>query len=101
GTSHSPMLASRVEDWQTGFLTRDKGRQFVAFNGPPCDYGTLLSRAPEDALERIAPEHLARRHGEAMAAMARLRDDVAAGGVGGLIGGGGAPGGGVSSGTQP
>jgi Catalytic LigB subunit of aromatic ring-opening dioxygenase len=77
GTSHSPMLASRLEDWQTGFLSRDKARQFVDFDGNPCDYDTLLAHAPADALERIAPEHLARRHGEAMAAMARLRDDVA------------------------
>ena len=44
----------------------------------PCDFATLLARAPADALERIAPEQLTRRHGEAMAAMARLRDDVAA-----------------------
>jgi 3-O-methylgallate 3,4-dioxygenase len=85
GTSHSPMLASRVEDWQTGFLARDKARQFVDFDGNACDYDTLLSRAPEDALERIAPEHLARRHDEAMAAMARLRDDVAAARLDALI----------------
>lgn len=78
GTSHSPMLASRIEDWQTGFLARDKARQFVDFDGNPCDYDTLLARAPADAMERISQEHLARRHGEAMAAMARLRDDVAA-----------------------
>ena len=77
GTSHSPMLASRIEDWQSGFLARDKARQFVDFDGSPCDYDLLLARAPADALERIAPERLARRHGEAMAAMARLRDDVA------------------------
>ena len=50
-----------------------------------CDYDTLLSRAPADALERIAPEHLTRRHGEAMAAMARLRDDVAAARLDALI----------------
>jgi 3-O-methylgallate 3,4-dioxygenase len=85
GTSHSPMLASRVEDWQTGFLARDKARQFVDFDGNACDFDTLLSRAPADALERIAPEHLARRHGEAMAAMARLRDDVAAARLDALI----------------
>ena len=24
GSSHSPMLASRVEDWQGGFLARDR-----------------------------------------------------------------------------
>ena len=85
GTSHSPMLASRIEDWQTGFLARDKARQFVDFDGHACDYDTLLSRAPEDAQERIAPEHLTRRHGEAMAAMARLRDDVAAARLDALI----------------
>jgi hypothetical protein len=85
GTSHSPMLASRIEDWQTGFLARDKARQFVDFDGNACDFDTLLSRAPADALERIAPEHLTRRHGEAMAAMARLRDDVAAARLDALI----------------
>jgi 3-O-methylgallate 3,4-dioxygenase len=78
GSSHSPMLASTVEEWRTNFLPRDKARQFVDFDGNACDYDTLLARAPADALERIAPEHLSRRHGEAMAAMARLRDDVAA-----------------------
>lgn len=85
GTSHSPMLASRVEDWQTGFLARDKARQFVDFDGNACDYDTLLARAPADALERISLEHLERRHGEAMAAMARLRDDVAAARLDALI----------------
>ncbi len=85
GSSHSPMLASRVEDWQSGFLARDKARQFVDFDGNPCDYETLLARAPADALEWIAPEHLASRHGEAMAAMARLRDDVAAARLDALI----------------
>ena len=77
GSSHSPMLASRVEDWQTGFLARDRARQFVDFDGNPCGYDELLAKAPADALERIAPERLTRRHGDAMAAMARLRDDVA------------------------
>ncbi|HME24079.1 MAG TPA: hypothetical protein VKI44_22565 [Acetobacteraceae bacterium] len=85
GSSHSPMLASRIEDWQTGFLARDQARQFVDFDGNACDYDTLLARAPADALERIAPSRLARRHGEAMAAMARLRDDVAAARLDALI----------------
>jgi 3-O-methylgallate 3,4-dioxygenase len=85
GSSHSPMLASRVEDWQTGFLARDQARQFVDFDGNACDYATLLARAPVDAPERIAPAQLERRHGEAMAAMARLRDDVAAARLDALI----------------
>src|SRR3984957_17304715 len=77
GSSHSPMLASRIEDWQSGFLARDQARQFVDLDGNACNYPELLARAPADALARIAPEQLARRHAEAMAAMARLRDDVA------------------------
>ncbi len=85
GSSHSPMLASRIEDWQGGFLTRDQARQFVDLDGNPCSYNELLARAPADALQRIAPEHLARRHGEAMAAMARLHDDVAAAKLDALI----------------
>ena len=76
GSSHSPMLASRIEDWQSGFLNRDQARQFVDLDGNACSYAELLARAPVDAMQRLAPEHLARRHGEAMAAMARLRDDV-------------------------
>jgi 3-O-methylgallate 3,4-dioxygenase len=78
GSSHSPMLASRIEDWQSGFLNRDQARQFVDLDGNACNYTELLARAPADAQQRIAPEQLARRHGEAMKAMDRLRDDVAA-----------------------
>jgi Catalytic LigB subunit of aromatic ring-opening dioxygenase len=85
GSSHSPMLASSIEDWQTVFLARDKARQFVDFDGNACDYDTLLERAPADARERIAPEQLARRHSEAMSAMAHLRDDVAAAQLDALI----------------
>jgi catalytic LigB subunit of aromatic ring-opening dioxygenase len=85
GSSHSPMLASRIEDWQSGFLARDQARQFVDLDGNACNYTELLARAPADALQRIAPEHLTLRHGEAMAAMTRLRDDVAAAKLDALI----------------
>jgi Catalytic LigB subunit of aromatic ring-opening dioxygenase len=85
GSSHSPMLASRIDDWQGGFLARDQARQFVDLDGNACNYAELLARAPADALQRIAPEHLARRHSEAVAAMARLRDDVAAARLDALI----------------
>ena len=85
GSSHSPMLASRVEDWRDGFLSRDRARQFIDLDGNPCDYPALLRKAPADALQRIAPERLAARHAEAMAAMARLRTDVAAAKLDALI----------------
>jgi 3-O-methylgallate 3,4-dioxygenase len=85
GSSHSPMLASRIEDWQTGFLARDQARQLVDLDGNACSYAELLARAPADALDVIAPERLTSRHGEAMAAMARLRDDVSAARLDALI----------------
>lgn len=77
GSSHSPMLAARAEDWHSGFLSRDRARAHVDLDGNPCTYDTLLARAPADAMERIAPAVLARRHAEITAAIARLADDVA------------------------
>ena len=43
GSSHSPMLASRIEDWQTGFLSRDQARQFVDLDGNETRVGDLGS----------------------------------------------------------
>ena len=86
GSSHSPMLAARVEDWLGGmFTSRDRARQLVDLDGTPCRYDDLLARAPADAMDRIAPERLTRRHAEKEAAIARLRDDVAAAALDALI----------------
>jgi 3-O-methylgallate 3,4-dioxygenase len=78
GSSHSPMLAARAEDWQDAFLARDRARQFVDFAGRPCRYDDLLANAPEDAASRIEPQTLRQRHANVQAAIARLRDDIAA-----------------------
>jgi hypothetical protein len=79
GSSHSPMLAARVEDWIDGaFGPRDRARQFVDFEGQACRYDDLLARAPADALTRIEPQALRQRHANVQAAIARLRDDIAA-----------------------
>jgi 3-O-methylgallate 3,4-dioxygenase len=78
GTSHSPMLTAPLEDWQGElFLRRDKARALVDLDGNPVSYEALLSRAPADALRRIAPDRLALRHAEMRAAIARLADDIA------------------------
>jgi 3-O-methylgallate 3,4-dioxygenase len=77
GSSHSPMLAARAEDWNGGFLTRDRARPHVDLDGNPCNYDTLLARAPADAMERIAPVLLARRHADITEAISRLADDMA------------------------
>src|SRR2546430_15153699 len=58
-------------------MKRGQARPLGGLDGNECSFAELLARAPADALQRIAPEHLARRHADAMAAMARLRDDVA------------------------
>ena len=86
GSSHSPMLAAQIEDW-TGdaFAGRDRARRFVDFDGNPCRYDELLARAPVDAAARIAPDALAQRHAGKDAAIARLRDDIAAAKLDALI----------------
>jgi 3-O-methylgallate 3,4-dioxygenase len=77
GSSHSPMLATLVEDWQGGaFSSRDKARAHIDLDGNPARYDDLLTKAPADAAERILPQLLARRHAEVQAAIARLRDDI-------------------------
>ena len=85
GSSHSPMLAARPQDWNGGFLARDRARPHVDHDGNPCDYATLLARAPADAATRIAPDLLALRHAEAQDAIARLANDIAAAALDALI----------------
>ena len=85
GSSHSPMLAARAEDWNGGFLGRDRTRPHIDLDGSPSTYDALLAKAPADALERIAPEQLTRRHGEVQAAIARLAADIAAAKLDALI----------------
>lgn len=86
GTSHSPMLAASVEDWLNGaFLPRDKARAFVDLNGEPTRYDDALTRAPADAMARIAPDLLRARHAEKEAGIVRLRDDIAAARLDALI----------------
>lgn len=85
GSSHSPMLAARAEDWNGGFLTRDRARPHIDLDGNACDYATLLAKAPVDAAARIAPELLTRRHAEVQDAIARLAADIAAAKLDALI----------------
>jgi Catalytic LigB subunit of aromatic ring-opening dioxygenase len=85
GSSHSPMLAARPEDWDGGFLGRDRTRAHIDLDGNPCGYDALLASAPADALERIAPDRLAQRHAEVQASIARLAGDIAAAKLDALI----------------
>ena len=44
GSSHSPMLAARAEDWNGGFLGRDRTRAHVDLDGNPCDYDDVAGQ---------------------------------------------------------
>ena len=85
GSSHSPMLAAQAEDWNGGFLGRDRTRAHVDLHGNPCGYEELLANAPADAQEQIVPERLAQRHAEVQASIARLAGDIAAAKLDALI----------------
>jgi 3-O-methylgallate 3,4-dioxygenase len=79
------MLAARAQDWDGGFLGRDRTRAHVDLDGNPCGYDALLQNAPADALDRIAPDRLTQRHAEVQAAIARLAGDIAAAKLDALI----------------
>lgn len=79
GTSHSPMMVAPPAEWWDGaYVARDRKRALVTADGRACSYDEALALAPADAMSRIAPETLARRHAEIQAAIRRLRDDIAA-----------------------
>jgi 3-O-methylgallate 3,4-dioxygenase len=71
GTSHTPMLNMGVEDWPK-FEELDRRRAHLHPDGRPATFDELLARAPSSMQAEIAPESLAQRHAEAMAALDRL-----------------------------
>ena len=77
GTSHTPMLNMSAEEWPL-FEEVDRYRAHLHKDGRPATYDELLTKAPASVLVEIAPEKHALRHGEAMTAVDRLRDDLAA-----------------------
>ena len=76
GTSHTPMLNAAAEEWPL-FEELDRQRAHLHKDGRPATYNDLLAAAPSSLPAELAPEKLARRHGEAMAAVSRLRDGLA------------------------
>jgi 3-O-methylgallate 3,4-dioxygenase len=71
GTSHTPMLNMGVEDWPR-FEELDRRRVHLHPDGRPATFDELLAVAPSSLRAEIAPESLAKRHAEAMAALDRL-----------------------------
>jgi len=77
GTSHTPMLNAAPEEWPL-FEELDRRRPHLHKDGRRATYDELLASAPASLQAELAPEKLARRHGEALAAVSRLREELAA-----------------------
>jgi hypothetical protein len=77
GTSHTPMLNVGVDDWLR-FEELDRRRAHLHKDGRPATFDELLAVAPPSLRAELAPEKLAMRHGEAMAALSRLHETLIA-----------------------
>ena len=77
GTSHTPMLNAAAEEWPL-FEQLDRQRPHLHTDGRRATYDELLAVAPASVRAELAPERHAWRHGEATAAVSRLRDGLAA-----------------------
>jgi hypothetical protein len=77
GTSHTPMLNVGVEDWLR-FEELDRRRSHRHKDGRPATYDELLALARPSLQAELAPEKLAERHSEAMAALGRLHRTLTA-----------------------
>src|SRR5262249_56820597 len=84
GTSHTPMLNMSAEEWPL-FEELDRHRPHLHRDGRRATYEDLLAVAPASMPAEITPDKLARRHGEAMAAMHRLQEGLAAARLDALI----------------
>jgi 3-O-methylgallate 3,4-dioxygenase len=75
GTSHTPMLNMTAEEWPL-FEEVDRHRPHQYPDGRAATYDELLVKAPASLRLEITPDKHASRHGEAMAALGRLRDGL-------------------------
>jgi len=75
-TSHTPMLNVAAEEWPL-FEELDRQRPHLFKDGRQATYEELLALAPPSLQAELAPNTMARRHGEAMAALALLQQELA------------------------
>lgn len=75
GSSHTPMLNARLEDWPR-FLELDAKREHQDLQGRPVSYAGLLALAGDRVRAELEPERLAERHAAAMAQVAFLRETL-------------------------
>src|SRR5262245_53813484 len=77
GTSHTPMLLANDETLPR-FVETDQKIKHRDKEGRPVTYGDLLEKADPKMAHMVAPAHLVARQNVARAAMARLRQTLAA-----------------------
>src|SRR5215510_11446446 len=77
GTSHTPMLNVGPEEWPL-FEELDRKRAHLHKDGTRATYDDLLAVAPSSLHAELIAETHAKRHGEAMAALGRLREALSA-----------------------
>ena len=75
GTSHTPMLNAPPSDWLR-FIERDHKRAHLDKTGRAVSYDELLALADPQIEKELAAEVIERRHGLAMAAIAKLATTV-------------------------
>lgn len=75
GTSHTPMLNAAAEEWPL-FEAIDRQRSLLHKDGRRATYDELVAAAPPSMQAELEPAKLSHRHGEAMAALGRLRDGL-------------------------
>jgi 3-O-methylgallate 3,4-dioxygenase len=84
GTSHTPMLNMAAGEWPH-FIELDRHRAHRHTDGRAATYEQLLAVAPASIQSEIATATMVRRHGEAMAAMDRLHDELSGAALDALI----------------
>ncbi len=78
GTSHSTMLFSSVQNWQSLFDHVDCKAPINDFDGTPRSFDDLLKRTPPEAADKIKPAAIAERHETTRIGMDRVQADMTA-----------------------
>jgi 3-O-methylgallate 3,4-dioxygenase len=78
GTSHSTMLFSSKENWQSLFDHVDCKAPINDFEGTPRSFEDLLKSTPPAHAAKISPEAISQRHDDTRIGMDRIQSDMLA-----------------------
>ena len=77
GSSHSIMLAARLQDWLKHFRESDLRMPYYDREGRLCSYAEVLARAPSNAQELVTEAAITRGFEAVQEAMQRLKTEIA------------------------